>query len=129
MATEKDTVSKAPKGRVKRTSIAQRNVLSVANKDPAFEYRIVNDVGDRIAAFEDAGYEVEDADAVRVGDKRVERISSEGTKAQVAVGKGDKAYVMKIPKEFYQEDQDAKLQRLRQLEDTMKTSGVNITHK
>lgn len=129
MATEKESISKAPRGRVKRISIAQRNVLSVQNKDPEFEYRIVNDTGDRIAAFEDAGYVVEDAAAVRVGDKRVERASPEGSKAQVSVGKGDKAFVMKIPKELYQEDQDAKLHKLRQLEDTMKSSGVNITHK
>lgn len=130
MATEKETVSK----RVKRTPIAQRNVLTVTNKDPNFEYRIVNDTGDRIAAFEDAGYVIEDANSVRVGDKRVERATAVGSKATVAVGQGDKAFVMKIPKDFYKEDQDAKAARIRQLEESIKNpsgadyGGVKIDH-
>ena len=119
----KETIAKSPSGRPSRTPIGQRNVLTVKGKDPNFEYRIDNDRGDRIATFEEAGYVVEDASKVRVGDKRVNNASPEGSKAQVAVGAGDKAVVMKIPKEFYQEDQDAKLERLRQLEDQMVNSG------
>lgn len=123
MATEKEVIAKSPSGRAKRTPVGVRNILTVANKDPNFEYRIVNDTGDRIAAFEDAGWELVEANAVRVGDKRVERTTPEGTKAQVSVGKGEKAFVMRIPKEFYKEDQEAKLQRVRQLEESIKPSG------
>lgn len=126
MANEKDNVSKAPKARVSRTPIASRNVLSVANKDPSYEYRIVNDTGDRIAAFEDAGWEIEEASAVRVGDKRVERATPEGSKAQVSVGGGFKAYVMSIEKELYEEDQEAKLERVRAIEESIKNpSGTD----
>jgi hypothetical protein len=121
MADEKETIVKAPKSRVTRIPVGQRNVLTVLGKDPDFEYRIVNDTGDRIAAFEDAGYVIEDAASVRVGDKRVNKPTPEGSKAQVSVGNGDKAFVMKIPKDLYQEDQDAKLQKVRQLEETIKT--------
>jgi hypothetical protein len=125
MATEKETIAKAPKTRVSRTPVGQRNVLTVLGKDPEYEYRIVNDTGDRIAAFQDAGYTIVEADAVRVGDKRVGRATSEGTSAQVSVGttaqgQGQKAFVMKIPKAFYNEDQAVKLQKIKQLEETIK---------
>ena len=131
---DKDNVTKSPRGRVKRIPVGQRNVLTVHGKDPAYEYRVVNDTGDRIAQFEDAGYVIEDASNVRVGDKRVNNSTPEGTKAQVSVGNGDKAFVMKIPKELYQEDQDAKMERIKQLENTIKNpSGdygqVVINHK
>jgi len=119
----KETIAKSPSGRVKRTPIGKRNILSVANKDPNYVYRVVNDTGDRIAAFEEAGYVVCEASEVKVGDKRVERVSSEGSKAQVAVGKGDKAFVMKILKEYYDEDQEAKLQQVRELEKSIKPTG------
>jgi hypothetical protein len=121
MSTEKETIAKAPKSRISRTPVGQRNILTVSGKDPDYEYRIVNDTGDRIAQFQDAGYELVEASSVRVGDKRVNSPTPEGTKAQVAVGKGDKAFVMRIHKDFYKEDQEAKLQRVRQLEETIKT--------
>lgn len=125
MTTElKETISKSPRGRPTRTPVAKRSVLTVIGKDPAFEYRIVNDEGDRIAAFQDAGWEVEKASAVRVGDKRVNNATPEGSLAQVSVSKksGEKAFVMKIKKEWFKEDQDAKALAIRQLEDTMKQS-------
>lgn len=120
MANEKETIAKSPSGRTKRVPIGQRNVLTVQGKDPNYEYRIVNDTGDRVAAFEDAGYVIEEASKVRVGDKRVERVGAEGSKAQVSVGKGDKAFVMKIPRDLYLEDQEAKLAHVRQIEETIK---------
>jgi hypothetical protein len=121
MTTEKETIAKAPRARKTRTPVGQRNILTVLGKDPDYEYRIVNDTGDRIAAFEDAGYTLVEAADVRVGDKRVERTTPEGSKAHVSVGKGDKAFVMRIHKDLYKEDQEAKLQRVRQLEESIKT--------
>lgn len=109
--------------RVKRTPIAGRNVLTVTGKEPGYEYRIVNDAGDRIAQFLDAGYELVDASAVTVGDKRVNKATPEGTKAQVSVGKGDKAFVMRIKSEFYQEDQKMKQEHVNRLEATIKQTA------
>lgn len=131
---EKESIAKAPSGRKSRTPVGKRNVLTVLGKDPNYEYRIVNDTGDRIAAFEDAGYVLEEAKAVRVGDKRVNNATPEGSKAQVSVGKGDKAFVMKIPKELYKEDQDAKLREVRRLEETIKQGSgdygkITIDHR
>lgn len=120
MSTEKELIAKAPRARKTRIPVSQRGVLTVAGKDPAFEYRVVNDSGSRIETFKDAGYVIESAAAVRVGDKRVNQATPEGSLAQVSVGKGEKAFVMKIPKEDYAEDQNAKLARVRELEETIK---------
>lgn len=117
---DKEPIVKSPRGRTTRSPIGTRNVLTVVGKDPDYEYRIVNDTGDRIAAFEDAGYTLVNAADVRVGDKRVNNPSPEGSKAQVSVGGGAKAFVMRIPKDLYKEDQEAKLQRVRELEETIK---------
>ena len=120
----KEPIAKAPRGRPQRTPVGKRNVLTVAGKDENYVYRVVNDKGDRIAMFEDAGYELVDAAEVRVGDKRVERTSSTGSKAEVSVGKGDKAFVMRIRKEFYDEDQAAKEQHLKLQEEAIKQEAL-----
>ena len=116
----------APSGtntRAKRTPVGQRNVLTVAGKEPDFSYRIVNDTGDRIAQFLEAGYEFVDAATHRVGDKRVNSASPEGSKAQVSVGKGDKAFVMRIKNEWYEEDQKAKQKEIDRLEQSIKQTA------
>lgn len=110
--------------RKKRTPISGRNVLTVVGKEPGYVYRIVNDTGDRIAQFLEADYELVEASAVQVGDRRVNNGTAEGTKAQVSVGGGSKAFVMRIKEEFYKEDQVAKHAHVNQLEQTIKqTSG------
>ena len=58
MAQEKEPIVKAPSGRVRRIPLSGRNVLTVQGKDPNYAYRIVNDEEDRIARFQDAGYEL-----------------------------------------------------------------------
>ena len=111
--------------RPKRTPINGRNVLTVTGKDPNYVYRIVNDVGDRIAMFKEAGYELVESDSVKVGDRRVNVASAEGSKAQVSVDKeGTKAFVMRIPKDWYEEDQRAKQATVNELEQTMKNEAL-----
>lgn len=110
--------------RVKRTPIGSRNILSVTGKEPGYVYRIVNDSSDRIQQFLDAGYELVNADSVQVGDKRVNTATPEGSKAQVSVGKGDKAFVMRIRQEWYDEDQKAKQEHVNKLEQAIKQPGT-----
>ena len=113
----------APSGtptRPTRTPIGSRNILSVKGKDPDFEYRFVNDTGDRIAQFQEAGYELVDAATHRVGDSNINKTTPEGSKAQLSVGKGDKAFLMRIPKEYYEEDQRAKQAEVNRLEQSIK---------
>jgi hypothetical protein len=84
-----------------------RGVLTVKNKDPNYVYRIVNDIDDRILNLTERGYEIVTQDTP-VGDKRVSVPTKEGTPVQISVGQGKKAYLMRIKKEFYDEDQVAK---------------------
>ena len=121
----KESIAKSPSGRVARTPIASRNDLTVRGKKEGFEYRIVNDTADRIQAFQEAGYELVDASEVSIGDKRINNASPEGSKAQLSVGKGDKAFLMRQRKDFYDEDQAAKAAKVSQLENTMKSDVVN----
>lgn len=100
---------------------AERNVLTVQRKEPGFVYRFVNNVDDRIQKFIDAGYEpVTHQQAGQVGDARVD--SSQGTSSIVekGVGGGKKAVLMRIPEEFYKEDQKAKQEYVDNLEASMK---------
>ncbi len=109
--------------RVKRTPINGRNVLTVSGKEPGYVYRIVNDAGDRIAQFQEAGYELVDASTVKVGDRRLDVAKPDGSKAQVAVGGGQKAFVMRIREEWYKEDQVAKQEHVQELEKSIKNQS------
>jgi len=112
--------------RPSRTPVNGRNILTVKGKDENYVYRFVNDAGDRIAVFQEAGYELVDASTVRIGDKRVNQTSAEGSKAQVSVGKGDKAYLMRIPKDWHAEDQLLKKQATDQLEQSIKQTASSV---
>ncbi len=106
--------------RTQRVPVTERSVLSVKGKEPGFHYRIVNDQGDRVQQMLDAGYEIVEASAVQVGDKRINAVAAEGTKAQVSVGGGTKAFVMRQKQEWYDEDQTAKQARVNQSEEAVK---------
>ncbi len=116
--------TKAASGRKQRTPLAGKQPLAVRGKEPGYHYRIVNDKDDRVYDFIDAGYEVVGSEVV-VGDNRVDRPSEPGSVKQISVGGGDKAILMRIPEEFYQEDQAAKQVKLKQLEDTTKKDALS----
>jgi len=104
---------------------AERNVLTVQRKEPGFMYRFVNNVEDRIQRFLDAGYEpVTREQAGAVGDSRVD--TSQGTSSVVekGVGGGKKAILMRIPEEFYKEDQQVKQDHVDQLEASMRREAT-----
>lgn len=119
MSQGKEAIVKSPSGRVRRTPVGLRNKLTVQGKDANFEYRFVNDKDSRIAEFQDAGWELVDATDVKVGDRRVDTASSEGSKTQIPVGNDTKAFLMRIKKEWYQEDQAAKQEHVNQVEQGM----------
>lgn len=128
MNQNKEAISKAPSGRPTRTSIGQRNILTVKGKDPNYHYRIVNDTDDRIAQFIEAGYELVADDTVEVGDKRVNASSSLGSKKQISVGQGTKAFAMRIKKEWYDEDEAAKLRQVAEIERATKAKALDGTY-
>ncbi len=107
--------------RTKRTPITgQRSILGVKGKDPNFHYRIVNDTGDRISQFEEQGYELVTDTSVKIGDRRVANPTAEGSAVQVSVGGGQKAFLMRIKKEWYEEDQQTKQNIVNETEAAMK---------
>lgn len=112
--------------RPQRTPINGRNILTVTGKDPAYVYRVVNNVGDRVEQFKEAGYELVPASDVKVGERRVDSASPEGSYAQVSVDNvGTKAFIMRIPKEWHDEDQKAKQKQVDELERTIKNEALS----
>lgn len=124
----KEAIAKEPSGRTRRTPVSRKNILTVQGKDPNYHYRIVNDVGDRVQSFIDAGYELVPDDKVRVGDKRINKTSSEGSISHLSVGQGDKAFVMKIKKEWFDEDQAAKQAEVNRMEETARQTALDGTY-
>lgn len=121
----KEAIAKAPVSRPKRTPIGRRGKLTVSNKDANYEYRFVNNKDGRVEMFQEAGWEA--CPSTQVGDKRVENASALGSVAEVGVGLGDKAVLMRIPKEWFAEDQAAKQAQVDATEQTIKDK-VRNTH-
>lgn len=128
MTTEKETIAKAPRGRVRRTPLGQKQILSLRNKEPGYAYRFVNDTGDRVQRFLDAGWEIVSAKDVEIGDKRINGVAPEGTNAMASVGQGIKAYVLRIKDEWYEEDQAAKQAEVNRLEEATRQEALSGTY-
>jgi len=105
--------------RPQRTPLANRSVLGVRGKEPGYVYRVVNDVGDRINSFQEAGYEMVTDKDVSIGDRRVGRASQDGTPVSLPVGGGVTGYLMRQKQEFYDEDQAFKEASHKELERSM----------
>lgn len=109
-----------------RTKISgYRNVLTVEGQDPNYKYRVVNDTGDRVLQLQELGYEMVSDKTIKVGDRRVAVPTAEGTPVRVSVGKDSNgnpqyAYVMRIKKEYWEEDQQAKQDVINETEKQMK---------
>ena len=107
--------------RTQRTPLANRSVLGIKGKEPGYVYRIVNDTGDRVASFQEQGYEiVPDAKVGATGNRRVDNPSALGSASSISVGQNTKAVVMRIKDDWYKEDQAVKQQTVDDSEQTMK---------
>lgn len=113
-----------------------RDKLAVANQDPNFVYRWVNDTPGRIDELRERGYEVVTSD-VEVGQSKVDRGSKVGSAPVIQAGGGITAVLMRIPREWYNEDLAAKASENDAMEAAMRTrakqagdyGSVNITRK
>jgi hypothetical protein len=123
--SQKEAIAKAPAGRVRRTPVGRRNVLTVAGKEPGYVYRVVNDVGDNVQRYLNAGYEFVEAKDVTIGDTRIGAPTATGSKAEAHVGGGTKAFVMRQREDFYQEDQAAKQAHVDAIEASTKQEALN----
>lgn len=128
MTQEKEALSKTPSGRPQRTPVGTRNILTVKGKDPNYVYRIVNDVDDRIQQFLEAGYELVPDESASVGDKRVNAATSTGSAKEVQVGRGQKAFLMRQKREWYEEDQARKLAHVAETERATKEKALDGTY-
>jgi hypothetical protein len=128
----REAIAQAPKQRPKRTTLGTKTRLGVANPDPNYEYRFVNDTRDRVEIFKQNGWEVAPDKDVKVGDSRVENPSAIGSASRVPVGLVGElpghAVVMRIPKQWYEEDQKAKANEIARLENTMKDPSASDTY-
>lgn len=110
-----------------RVPMHQRNRISFSGLDPNYMYRVFNDVdeGERIAAAQAAGYEFVQSDQ-QLGDVRAADAGKLGKNVSKHVGHGIRGFLMRIPKELYDEDQKAKQQAVNATEQAMqpdKTKG------
>lgn len=100
---------------------ANRAPLSVKGFDEKnYQGRFVNDVGDRIARFLDGGYEFVAKDGTSVGETTVDSSSGLDSRVKKPVGQGIYAYLMRLPRELYNEDQKAKQRELDRLDEAIK---------
>ena len=117
---EKQLNTKTLVERPKRVPLAGRSRLAIKNQDPNYHYRIVNanleSDPDRVTNLQEQGYEVVPRGGADTGDKRVDNPSALGSAGQISVGQGTKAVVMRIRKDWFQEDQAAKQEEINKTE-------------
>jgi hypothetical protein len=106
--------------RPKRIPVAgARDILTVYGKDPNYSYRWIVDAPGRIQRFQEGGWEVVQEN-LEVGQRTVDRGSKVGSAVTKSSGDGRVLVLMRILKEWYDEDQKAKMERLDALEGSMR---------
>jgi hypothetical protein len=124
----KENLVKAPATRVRRSPVEGRNKLRVKGEKPGYVYRIVNDIDDRIHDFLERGWELDTDEDIRIGDSRVDQDSRLGQVRLVSVGGGQKAVLMRIRKDWYEEDQAAKQEYVKKTEEAMRPNPNEGTY-
>ena len=108
--------------RSKRVPVSgNKNVMTVEGKDDGYVYRWVNDIDNRVQRFKAAGYENVDHE-VEVGDESANRGSVVGKTVSKNVGHGTTSYLMRVKKEFYEEDMKEVQSTVDETEAAMKRS-------
>jgi hypothetical protein len=128
MTKEKEVVSAPsatearPQRRERIPVSGPRDILTVAEKDPNYVYRWVKDLPGRIQRFRDAGYEIVNHET-QVGQRTVDSASRLGT-AVTRLDGTNTLVLMRIPKEWYDEDQTAKATVLNAQEQALRGEGL-----
>lgn len=118
--------------RTKRISLRNQRSL-IFDQDPRFHYREVIDKGGRIEKYKRAGYEL-DEKPDKVHEGRSKDASNMGKYRNRIVGTTDtgheiRAYIMRIPKEWYEVDQKEKLDYLNKNRDPRKQRIEGVSEK
>jgi hypothetical protein len=122
------TVSiKKPTLRVVRKPLQARGPLSVSgDRDPEYKYRFVNDKGSRIRQLTQLGYEFVTDEDLSIGDQRVVDASELGSSKSVISNDGTQSFLMRIKKEYYDEDQKVKMDDIAAQEEAMKPAPSDM---
>jgi len=108
----------------KRIPLGTRNVLTAPKRD-GFVRRFVNDKGDRVQRFKDAGYSIV-GDDIQVGDPKIGRPEQLGSSVSVPLSGGNqRAVLMEIPEKHYKEDYAAAQNKITEQENEMKRSSIS----
>ena len=100
---------------IRRSMAEQRNSLTFEGQDENYVYRVFNDTDDRLQKAETAGYEYVKSEQ-QLGDPTVDSTSTVGTVVSKPVGGGKTGVLMRIKREWYDEDQKAKLRKTQETE-------------
>lgn len=124
--TQKEAIAKSPSGRVRRTTLKPKGKMYVSEKEPGYEYRFVNDVDGKVEQKIEDGWEVVNRSQTKqVGDRTVDKPSAEGSLHSIHIGRGYKGVLMRIKKEWYDEDQAAKQAVVDQTEAATKAEALD----
>lgn len=116
--------TKVSSRRTERKPLSQQGPQSIiGDKDPNYHYRFVNDVGSRVYNFQQAGYELVTDENLVVGDSRVSDASNLGSAHRVVGDGGTTSVLMRIKKEWFDEDQAKKAARVDEQEQAMKQNA------
>lgn len=106
----------------------QKDKINIKEMDPNYHYRWVTSNNptdpDRVERFKRGGYEVVGGN-VKVGDSTVEDLTTRSSGAvERYMGQGQKAVLMRIRRDWYEEDQAAKQKEIDALEQQMKREAL-----
>lgn len=123
---EKAAEAKKPAQRQRRSPLdGARDILTVYGKDPNFVYRWVRNDEGRIQWFQERGYEVVTRDH-EVGQTAVDSGSKLGSAVTKFGGGTVTLVLMRIPKEWYDEDQAAKEASIAATEKAMQDPNIQV---
>jgi hypothetical protein len=105
----------------KRIPLGSRNILT-APKKVGFVRRFVNDTGDRIQIFKDAGWNTVD-DGSPVGDSKIGRPTNIGSATNPSVGNNQRAVLMELPEEIYEADRAESQAKIKEVENQIKRNS------
>jgi len=117
-ARKRDDGLSREKMRKERTPLYVQQSVTLNNRDPNYQYRLVNDAPGRIQRFIDAGWELCTGDNKETySGKGRENAVSDGTLIKRNVNEDPNApwndgYLMRIPIELFREDQETKHKRV-----------------
>ena len=121
---EAETKPDTPQRQRKRVPLGRRNILKYPDR-PGYRRRVVNDIDDRVLTFQQAGWEPVSQEDLLDQDARI-GASRMGLTARKPVGGGVHGVLMEIPEEWYLEDQQAKQDEIKRLEDDMKRNRGDV---